>query len=87
MPQATAKKFFADVRAARDGKASSEPCMKSASFGTSTHVTWHGWTSPDLDCPPAGPLATALAADVDAIRKASGADSAMPLHRGLIPHR
>lgn len=84
MSSTVVKKFFADLKSARDGKAASEPCMKSASFGTSTHVSWHDWTSPDLDCPPADPLMKALDRDVSAIRSASGVDS-MPLHRSLLP--
>jgi hypothetical protein len=83
--KATAAKFFGDLQEARAGKATSQPCMKSASFGTSTHVAWHDWTSPDLDCPPGSPLTAALLTDVGAIRKASGIDSAVPLRRGMLP--
>ena len=75
-----AQRFFADLKAARNGNAQGTPCMKSASFGTSTHVTWHGWTSPDLDCAPDDPLTKALVRDVSAIRSASGYDS-LPLLR------
>ena len=46
--------------------------MKSASFGTTTHVTWHDWKSPDLDCPSENALLSALIGDVNAIRQASG---------------
>jgi hypothetical protein len=82
-----ARRFFADLKAARDGNAKSEPCMKSASFGTSTHAQWHGWNSPDLDCPAGDALAGALVADVDAVRAASGVET-MPLHRPVLlpPH-
>ncbi len=69
---ATTARFFADLSAARKGKAVSVPCMKSASFGTTTRVTWQGWVSPDLDCPPKDDLGSALVTDVEAIRKASG---------------
>jgi hypothetical protein len=75
---ATTARFFADLAAARKGNAADVPCMKSASFGSTTHVTWQGWVSPDLSCPPSGQLERALAADVDAIRQAAGI-SAMPL--------
>jgi hypothetical protein len=78
-----AARFFADLKAARDGKAAGEHCMKSASFGTSTHVLWHGWTSPDLDCPPSDKLTSAIVNDVSAIR-AAGKVTAAPL-RGMFP--
>jgi hypothetical protein len=80
MPLVQAKQFFAHLKAARDGNAANEHCMKSASFGTTTHVEWHGWTSPDLDCPPADKLDAALVHDYEAIRSASGVDT-MTLHR------
>lgn len=78
IPAASASRFFGDLAAARAAKLATEPCMKSASFGSTTHVTWQGWTSPDLDCPPQGPASSALVKDVDEIRKASGA-AALPL--------
>lgn len=60
--------FFADLKQAkRAGSAAELHCMKSASFGSSTHVTYHGWTSPDLECPGAGPLATDVHAIVQAV--------------------
>jgi hypothetical protein len=77
---ATITKFFADLAAARKANLTSVPCMKSASFGTTTHVTWQGWQSPDLDCPPSSDLGTALANDVEAIRKASGVSSTPLMH-------
>ena len=80
---AVARRLFADVKAARDGKATGSPCMKSASFGTTTHVIWHGWTSPDLDCSADNPLTAALAHDVGAIRTASGVDTLSTLRRGF----
>jgi FtsP/CotA-like multicopper oxidase with cupredoxin domain len=73
----TTKRFFADLAAARKGNVATVPCMKSVSFGTSTHVHWQGWVSPDLTCPPKDSLGEALVNDVEAIRKASGI-SAMP---------
>jgi len=75
VPAATATKFFADLAAARKVGLATVPCMKSASFGSSTHVTWEGWTSPDLSCPPKAPQGDALVADIDAIRKAAGIGS------------
>jgi len=68
----TAARFFSDVAAAHKGNISAAPCMKSASFGTSTRVKWQGWVSPDLTCPPNDSLGEALVRDVDAIRQAAG---------------
>ncbi|HYL26651.1 MAG TPA: hypothetical protein VEW74_02390 [Candidatus Nitrosotalea sp.] len=78
VPAATATKFFSDLAAARKANLATVPCMKSASFGSSTHVTWQGWTSPDLSCPPKAPQGDALVADIAAISKAAGI-GAMPL--------
>jgi hypothetical protein len=77
-----ASRFFEDLKAARAGNATGVPCMKSASFGTTTRVEWHDWTSPDLDCPAENALTAALVRDVNAIRAAAGAD-AVPVHRGI----
>ena len=79
-----ALRFFADLKAARAGNAHAQPCMKSASFGTSTHVRWHGWLSPDLDCPPGDKLTSAILDDVNAIR-AAGKVTAVPLRGGSFP--
>jgi hypothetical protein len=59
---------FADVKAARASGAVARSCVKSASFGSSMRVRWHGWTSPDLNCPTAVPSIAALAADVAELR-------------------
>jgi len=75
-------RFFADLKAVREAKVDGTPCMKSASFGTSTRVQWHQWASPDLDCPADNPLVAALVGDVNAIRAASGVNS-RPLNRGF----
>jgi hypothetical protein len=64
--------FFADLKAVRDGNVAGAPCMKSASFGSSTHVSWHDWKSPDLECPSPNAKLNALIHDVGAIRDASG---------------
>jgi hypothetical protein len=64
--------LFADLKAAKAAPASEGGCMKSVSFGTSTHVQWQGWTSPDLDCPADNAAVTALKKDVDSIRTAAG---------------
>jgi len=80
---ATTARFFADLAAARKGNAKAASCIKSASFGSSTHVTWQGWQSPDLSCPAADSLGDALVHDIDAIRQAAGI-SELPL-RGAGP--
>jgi len=67
-----AARFFADLAAARKSKTPAAGCMKSASFGSFTHVTWDGWQSPDLDCPPGDASIGALVTDVERIREASG---------------
>jgi hypothetical protein len=72
VPPTIAVHFFSDLAAARKGNATTVPCMKTVSFGTSTHITWHGWESPDLTCPPKDSLGEALALDVDAIRQMAG---------------
>ena len=69
---ATAARFFNDLAAAKSSNAATVPCMKSASFGSSMHVKWQGWVSPDLECPAKGAAGDALIRDVDAIRQASG---------------
>ena len=40
--------------------------MKSVSFGTTTVVQYHGWTSPDLECPGDGTV-IALGSDAKKI--------------------
>jgi hypothetical protein len=72
IPNATVARFFSDLAAARKSNAATVPCMKSASFGTTEHIKWQGWTSPDLSCPPKGPEGDALVSDVEAIREAAG---------------
>lgn len=67
-----ATRFFSDLAAARKAGTVTVPCMKSASFGSSTHVSWEGWTSPDLTCPPKDSVGEALIKDVEAIRQAAG---------------
>jgi len=69
---ATAARFFADLAAAKNANAVTVPCMKSASFGSSTHIKWQGWDSPDLECPPKSAQGDALVKDVGEIRQASG---------------
>lgn len=80
VPTATTARFFSDLAAARKGNATTVPCMKSASFGSTMHISWQGWESPDLSCPPKDSLGDALVKDVDAIRKAAGVEE-LPLRQ------
>ena len=83
VPSGLAKQFFTDLAAARQAKTVTQPCMKSASFGSSTYVAWQGWRSPDLSCPPGDAAGKALVNDVEEIRKAAGV-SAAPLRQGPV---
>lgn len=76
-------KFFTDVKAARGNPGSPGHCMKSASFGTATSVSWHNYESHDLQCPPFTPQVTALALDVRNIQAA--ANLANPPRRIRVP--
>jgi hypothetical protein len=78
VPAATTARFFSDLEAARKGNVATVPCMKPVSFGTTLKVTWQGWTSPDLTCPPKDALGETLVSDVAAIRKAGGVDPLSP---------
>jgi hypothetical protein len=78
-------RFFTDLQAARTENAPPSHCMKSASFGTTTSVAWHGWQSPDLQCPSSSPNMSALAKDVQAIEAAVGAGAGTPRRIGLPP--
>jgi hypothetical protein len=77
-------RFFSDLRAAASATLPATHCMKSASFGTTTIVRWHGWSSSDLQCPPLSPGLLALANDVSAIESAAGI-TAGPHRIGLPP--
>lgn len=77
------KQFFTDLAAARAAKSVTEPCMKSASFGSSTYVTWQGWRSADLTCPPSDAAGKALIHDVEQIRNAAGV-SVSPLRQAPV---
>ncbi len=71
LPKDLASRFFADLKAAQSDPGTPQHCMKSASFGTSTVVEWHGWKSPDLQCPPFSRGVGALATDVRDIQSAA----------------
>jgi hypothetical protein len=77
-------RFFNNLKAAHTANVTGSPCMKSASFGTTTHVMWHDWKSPDLDCPSENALLSALIGDVNAIRQASGVGT-LPGLGGHVP--
>ena len=79
--QATVERFFADLAAARKGNATTVPCVKSASFGSTLRVTWQQWVSPDLTCPPKDALGAALITDVRTLREAAGITAA-PIRQG-----
>ncbi|MGA7570544.1 MAG: hypothetical protein WBA06_10855 [Candidatus Aquilonibacter sp.] len=81
VPNDLSARFFADLRAASSAVAPATHCMKSASFGTSTIVQWHGWSSPDLQCRPFSASLGALANDINAIETAAGITT--QLHRGI----
>lgn len=78
-----AQRFFTNVKAARQDPGNPGHCMKSASFGTTTTVQWHGWNSSDLQCPPWSAPVQALAADVHAIQAAANIDTGP--HRIRLP--
>jgi hypothetical protein len=78
-----AKSFFKNVRASRQDPGTPSRCMKSASFGTTTTVQWHGWNSFDLQCPPWSSPVQALTADVRAIQAAANIDTG--IHRIPLP--
>ena len=62
-----AAKFFADAQRGMPlSRLRYAPCMKSASFGTSTFVWWRGERSPDLTCPE-GAVASSVYQDALAI--------------------
>ncbi len=84
IPSDLAQKFFSDLKAAKMGGTAGRPCVKSASFGSATVVQYHGWTSPDLECPGAG-VTVALSADVREIAATLQVQAA-PVRRPLLPN-
>ena len=66
---ATRKAFFSALKAAEPlDKLASEPCMKSASFGSTTTVEYDGKRSPDVSCPMEGTGAKLASAVQDVVR-------------------
>lgn len=71
--RALVDRFFADLRAA--GPLDTLPrtfCMKSASFGSTTTISYRGKTSPDVSCPGRSAAARTLASDASALADAAG---------------
>jgi hypothetical protein len=85
VPDDLRARFFADLHTASNDVAAATHCMKSASFGTSTFVQWHEWSSPDLQCPPFSASLGALASDVHAIEAAAGITTLVHRRIGLPP--
>lgn len=80
-----AQKLLDDAKAAKlSGNVIGRPCMKSASFGSTTVVQYHGWTSPDLECPGDG-FVIAMGSDAHKIAAALQIINA-PTRRGLLPN-
>jgi len=72
VPADIANKFWSDVRAAMPlSQLRAGACMKSASFGVSMFVWWHGSRSPDVSCP-LDDRSRALAGDATTIANALG---------------
>jgi len=64
---ATSAALFMDLAAATPLKnLETEPCMKSASFGSSTYIQYKGQRTPDVSCPMDG-VGAKLGADVERI--------------------
>lgn len=85
LPQRTIQKLLNDAKAAKlSGNVIGRPCMKSASFGSTLVVEYHGWTSPDLNCPGGG-FIIALGADANKIAALLPITSS-PERRGLLPN-
>ncbi len=82
IPGNLAQTFLNDARQARSNHAISRACMKSASFGTTTVVLYHGWTSPDLECPGGG-FSVALAADAHKIAAVLNVQAMRPKRNSL----
>lgn len=80
VPKGLATALLADLKAAKQsGGIVSQSCMKSASFGSTLVVLYHGWTTPDLSCPGDG-YVTSVASDAAKIVAALKL-SPVPTHR------
>jgi hypothetical protein len=85
VPSAVAAAFFADLKKGMPlSRLHVAPCMKSASFGTSTYLWWRGQRSPDLSCP-GDATVTALSGDIAAVSGALHLSAAMGGHMVQMP--
>jgi hypothetical protein len=83
IPAKLATQLYADLAAAGPLDAlPTEPCMKSASFGSRTLLAYKTKTSGDLQCGQMSAAGRALAADAAAIAEAAAVH---PMHRTLQP--
>lgn len=79
LPKSLVRQFFTDLHTAQHARIVAQSCMKSASFGTTTVIVNHNWTSPDLECPGDGHI-IALGSDAKKIA-AQLRLQGMPVHR------
>lgn len=80
LPETIVTNFFATLRASGPLDALPEtPCIKSASFGTTTRIFFNGKPSPDISCPSQNSLVQQLASEASALLDAAGA-RAVPRH-------
>lgn len=85
LPSRVTQKLLNDAKAAKlSGHVIGQPCMKSASFGSTLVVQYHGWTSPDLNCPGGG-FIIALGADANKIAALLPITNA-PVRRPMLPN-
>lgn len=77
-------RLFNDVKGARANPGVPGHCMKSASFGTTTAISWHDYNSYDLQCPPQTSEVATLAQDVKLVEAAANIDTR--LRRFPLPH-
>lgn len=69
VPKALAERLIADAQQAKRERPAAVHCMKSASFGTTETILYHGWQSPDVTCS-SGALVQRLHADAESIVQA-----------------
>jgi hypothetical protein len=68
LPLQATRAFFHDLTIAQPLRAlRAAGCMKSTSFGTTTHIEWHGQSTPDLSCPSSNVAILRLRHDVEVI--------------------
>lgn len=73
LPPKLTRRFFQELKSLMPlDKLPATHCMKSASFGTTLRVTYHGTVSPDLSCPRSDTGTSQLLKDVADINRALG---------------